>query len=201
MAYADRFLVFRVQGGGVAAVDADRHRGVGGFLADESHRFTVGSPSRLDPLDGHGLLGIPAGELRELEGDVRRHVSAREIVPGGAVITDQALQLLAVSDGLGDGLGIALSLIPDDAFDPVRPDRIDHGVEDVGRILVSQNRWLGDAGWLERPVLVFHRFPGRYLGPVIGQILVELLERLVRTHTLPIKLTFVAIVHVHLLLV
>ena len=80
--------------------------------------------------------------------------------------------------GLRNVLGIALALVPDGTADAVGANRIDHGVELVPRILVTQRGWLGDDRRRESLNLVLHGLSGINLRIVFSQFLRVFLQAL-----------------------
>lgn len=81
VAMAEWFLVFGVEGDGVAGIDGHDHAGVGNLCIDEAHGFAVGRPGGGEAFDGGGLSGGPTGELGELEGEFGGDIAGGLLVP------------------------------------------------------------------------------------------------------------------------
>ena len=99
-------------------------------------------------------------------------------MPRRAVIADQQGQLFPVVKSLRHILSVALALIPDGATDAIRPDGMDHRIENMGWILIPEVCWPGNEGRWHGPVAILDVFACVDLGVIRGEFLAMVFQGL-----------------------
>ena len=104
-------------------------------------------------------------------------MASGQLVPGTAVITDELGQLPLIMNSLRYVLRVAFALIPYDPPNPVGPNRMNHGIINIGRILVAQCSGPGDGRWSQWLERILHRLARINLCIVLGKFLLKADER------------------------